>query len=165
MTEPKPNANPPKPGTKAPGPEELQPYYELMVSQDLQELEVKEKDFYLRLVRRRAESHRPVPAAPASPAAPSPAAVPASPPPEQNQFHSVASPLAGVFYRSPSPQSDPFVKEGDRVALGTVLCIVEAMKVMNEIRADRPCVIRKVLVENGKPVTAGQNLFLVDPAS
>ncbi|MBI4396152.1 MAG: acetyl-CoA carboxylase, biotin carboxyl carrier protein, partial [Elusimicrobia bacterium] len=56
-------------------------------------------------------------------------------------------------------------KEGDKVAYGGVLCIVEAMKVMNEIRADRPCVIRKILVENGKPVSAGQNLFLVDPAS
>jgi acetyl-CoA carboxylase biotin carboxyl carrier protein len=51
------------------------------------------------------------------------------------------------------------------VALGAVLCIVEAMKVMNEIRADRPCVIRKILAENGKPVAGGQSLFLVDPAS
>jgi acetyl-CoA carboxylase biotin carboxyl carrier protein len=145
------------------GPAELQPYYDLMVAQDLTELEIREKDFFVRLSRQSAGA-APVyySAPPAAPAAP--AALP-EPPPEQNQFHSVASPLAGVFYRSPSPTSEPFVKAGDKVAHNQVLCIIEAMKVMNEIRADRPSVVRKILVENGKPVTAGQNLFLVDPVA
>ncbi len=142
---------------------DLQRYYDLMVAEDLLELEIREGDFYLKLSRQKpmvvaaalpgAVSH-----APAAPASAAPQV-----PPEQNQFHSIASPLAGVYYRSPSPASPPFVKEGDTVSFGSVVCIVEAMKVMNEIRADRPCVIRKILVENGKPVTAGQNLYLVDP--
>ena len=79
--------------------------------------------------------------------------------------HTVASPLAGMFYRSPSPASPPFVKEGDKIAFGDVLCIVEAMKVMNEIRADRPCVVKKILVENGKAVSAGQDLFVIEPSA
>jgi acetyl-CoA carboxylase biotin carboxyl carrier protein len=131
-----------------------------MVSQDLLELEIREGDFYLRLARQRPQS------GPVSAYVPPAAiAVPATPQPtlEQNQFHSVASPLAGIFYRSSSPKSAPFVKEGDKVAFGDILCIVEAMKVMNEIRADRPCVIQKILIENGKSISAGQNLFLVDP--
>lgn len=152
---------------KSLGPEELQHYYDLMMSEDLLELEIREKDFYLRLSRQKPH-HAPAPVAAYAPPPAQAAAAPAKPAapaaPEQNQFHSVASPLAGVFYRSPSPQSQAFVKEGDRVAHNQVLCIVEAMKVMNEIRADRPSVIRKILVENGKPVSAGQNLFLVDPA-
>ncbi|HRY29489.1 MAG TPA: acetyl-CoA carboxylase biotin carboxyl carrier protein [Elusimicrobiota bacterium] len=159
MTDVKPNGK-----KKALEAQELQYYYDLMIAEDLLELEVREKDFYLRLSRGRPASPAAAPAVvPSAPAAAAAASAADNVPPEQNQFHSIASPLAGVFYRSPSPQSGPFVKEGDKVALNQVLCIVEAMKVMNEIRADRPSVIRKILVENGKPVAAGQNLFLVDP--
>ncbi len=151
------------------GPDELKKYHDLMVSQDLLELEVKDGDFHLRLSRGKPASAAQVvyqSAAPAAGPAAAPAAAPApAAPDEGNQFHSIAAPLAGMFYRSASPASPPFVKEGDKVAFGDVLCIVEAMKVMNEIRADRPCVIKKILVENGKPVSAGQNLFLADPAS
>ncbi len=154
-----------KNGKKPSLPAEFKPYYDLMVSEDLQELEVRDKDFFLRLARQKpAQFLQAAPAVQAHPAPAKPAAKP-DVPPEQNQFHSIASPLAGMFYRSPSPQSPSFVKEGDNVSLGQVLCIVEAMKVMNEIRADRPSIIRKILVENGKPVSAGQNLFLVDPVS
>ena len=152
------------------GPDELKKYHDLMQAQDLLELEIRDKDFYLRLSRQ-----KPAPLlqaypflqgmAPLAPAAPTPSAAPEPVSEEQNQFHSIASPLAGILYRSPSPQSAPFVKEGDKVAYGDVLCIVEAMKVMNEIRADRPCVIRKILVENGKPLSSGQNIFLVDPVA
>jgi acetyl-CoA carboxylase biotin carboxyl carrier protein len=133
-----------------------------MVAQDLLELEVKDGDFHLRLSRGKPQA-APV-YAPPPPAAPAPeAATEEEAPPSVG--HSVASPLAGMFYRSPSPASPSFVKEGDKVAFGDMLCIVEAMKVMNEIRADRPCVIKKILVENGKPVSAGQNLFLVEPVA
>jgi len=159
------DAKPPsdKNSKKPPVPADVKGYYDLMAAEDLLELEVKDKDFYLKLSRQKP-SVGPAPQA-YVPASSAPSDADASPPPEQNQFHSVASPLAGVFYRSPSPQSSAFVKEGDKVAFGAVLCIVEAMKVLNEIRADRPCLIKKVLVENGKPVTAGQNLFLVDPVA
>src|SRR5687767_9661017 len=110
-----------------------------MQAQDLLELEIRDKDFYLRLSRQKPAQAVPVMHAmpaphPAAHAAPAKPAAAKEPPPEQNQFHSVASPLAGVFYRAPSPQSAAFVKEGDKVAFGDVLCIVEAMKVMNEIR-------------------------------
>src|SRR5688500_6213813 len=124
------------------GPEELQHYYDLMLSEDLLELEIREKDFYLRLSRQKPHVVHAAPVMHAAPAAaPAPAAKPAAAPaPEATPGNSIPSPLAGVFYRAPSPQSDAFVKEGDRVAQNQVLCIVEAMKVMNEIRADRPCV-------------------------
>ena len=145
-------------------PDDLKKFHDLMVSQDLLELEVKDGDFHLRLSR-----EKPAPAMVPVPSGGSPetteTAAPAAPDEEPNPLHSIASPLAGIFYRSPSPTSPPFVKEGDKVAFGDLLCIVEAMKVMNEIRADRPCVVKKILVENGKPVSAGQNLFLTEPSS
>ncbi len=71
----------------------------------------------------------------------------------------------GVFYRSSSPQSPPLAKEGDVVAQGATLCIIEAMKVMNEIKSETRCKVVKILVENGKPVTKGQDLFHVEPHS
>ena len=74
----------------------------------------------------------------------------------------VRSPLMGTFYRSPSPTSDSFVRENSTVDAGAVLCIVEAMKVMNEIRAEKNCKIKKILAENGKNVSAEQKLFEVE---
>ncbi len=73
----------------------------------------------------------------------------------------INSPLAGVFYRSSNPDADSFVAEGADVATGQVLCIVEAMKLMNEITAERPCKISKILVENAEAVEEGQPLFLI----
>jgi len=74
----------------------------------------------------------------------------------------IKSPITGVFYRSPSPTSAMFVKEGDVVDSGKTLCIIEAMKVMNEIKATEKVKILKVLVENGKSITAGQDLFSIE---
>jgi acetyl-CoA carboxylase biotin carboxyl carrier protein len=76
----------------------------------------------------------------------------------------IHSPLVGTFYRAPSPEADPFVQEGDRVDDDTVLAIVEAMKVMNEIRAGKAGLIREILVKNGEPVEYGQPLFRLEPA-
>ena len=76
--------------------------------------------------------------------------------------HSIKSPIIGMFYRSASPASPAFVKEGDVVEVGKTLCIVEAMKVMNEIKADARVKIIKILVENGKPVSVGQNIFVIE---
>lgn len=73
----------------------------------------------------------------------------------------INSPLAGVFYRSPNPDADAFVADGVDVVTGQVLCIVEAMKLMNEITAERPCKISKILVENAEAVEEGQPLFLI----
>ena len=74
----------------------------------------------------------------------------------------IKSPITGVFYRSPSPTSPMFVKEGDVVETGKTLCIIEAMKVMNEIKATERAKIVKVLVENGQPITSQQDLFVIE---
>lgn len=79
-----------------------------------------------------------------------------------SSLEEIVSPLNGVFYRSPSPGAAPFVEEGDIVSVGSVLCIVEAMKVMNEIKADKNYKIVKVLCENGSSVSIGTKLFLVE---
>ena len=75
----------------------------------------------------------------------------------------VISPMPGTFYNSSSPEEDPFVKEGDKVNKGDTLCIIEAMKIMNEIEAEEGGVVRKILVGNGEPVEYNQPLFIIDP--
>ncbi len=81
-----------------------------------------------------------------------------SPPPG---IHVIKSPIVGTFYRAPAPGADPFVREGDQVRKGQVLCIIEAMKVMNEIESDVDGVVEKILVANGEPVEYGQPLFWI----
>jgi acetyl-CoA carboxylase biotin carboxyl carrier protein len=76
---------------------------------------------------------------------------------------SVDAPMVGTFYRAPGPGEDPFVSAGDHVSVGQVLCIVEAMKLMNEITAERSGTIAKVMVENAQPVEYGQQMFLIKP--
>lgn len=80
----------------------------------------------------------------------------------QPNYHIIKSPLVGTFYRAPSPGAPPFVEEGDKVSKGQVLCIIEALKVMNEIESDVDGKIVKVLVENGQPVEYGQELFYIE---
>jgi acetyl-CoA carboxylase biotin carboxyl carrier protein len=92
----------------------------------------------------------------APPADASPPATPAEP-----QGHRVVSPMVGTFYRSSSPGAAPFVSVGDSVAEGQTLCVIEAMKLMNEIPADKAGIVKEVLVENGKAVEFGQALFVI----
>lgn len=100
----------------------------------------------------------PIPATPAAaPAAQPPAAVPAV------EIKHIVSPMVGTFYRSASPEAPPYVEVGQTVDEDTVVCIIEAMKVMNEIKAEVKGVITDVLVENAKPVEFGQKLFAVRP--
>lgn len=82
---------------------------------------------------------------------------------DDESLHKITSPMVGTFYQAPSPDADPFVKEGDSVRPDTVVCIVEAMKLMNEIEAEVQGTIVKILVENGQLVEYGQPLFLVKP--
>ncbi len=92
------------------------------------------------------------------------AAAPPPPKPEpEEELHMVRSPIVGTFYESPSPGSPPFVKAGDEVALGQVLCIVEAMKLMNEIESDVAGEVVKKLISNGQPIEYGQELFAIRP--
>ena len=86
-------------------------------------------------------------------------------PAETSGLVTITSPIVGTFYRSPSPDADPYVEEGEYVKRGQVLCIVEAMKLMNEIESEVDGRITKILVESTKPVEYGQPLFLIDPAS
>ncbi|MCX7738850.1 MAG: acetyl-CoA carboxylase biotin carboxyl carrier protein [Hydrogenothermaceae bacterium] len=81
---------------------------------------------------------------------------------KQISYHVIKSPLVGTFYRAPSPGAPPFVEEGDKVSKGQILCIIEALKVMNEIESDVDGKIIKILVENGQPVEYGQELFYVE---
>ena len=123
------------------------------------ELEVNEGEDHLRIVNTHGTAS-PLPAgtvltdlsAFSAPAAAQPA-VPAGKP--------VTSPMVGTFYRSPSPEAKPFVQVGDTVKKGDTLCIIEAMKLLNEIEAEEDGVIKEVLVENGQPVEFGQPLFIL----
>ncbi|MCL5965102.1 MAG: acetyl-CoA carboxylase biotin carboxyl carrier protein [Deinococcus sp.] len=83
---------------------------------------------------------------------------------EKRKIEEVRAPIVGTFFRSPSPEAEAFVKEGDRVEKGQVLCIIEAMKLMNEIESEFSGTIRKILVQNAEPVEYGQVLFLIDPS-
>jgi oxaloacetate decarboxylase (Na+ extruding) subunit alpha len=80
-----------------------------------------------------------------------------------NGFVRVESPMVGTFYRAPTPENPPFVEEGDVVAPGQTLCILEAMKLMNEVKADMEAVVRRIAVENAQPVEFGQVLFELEP--
>ncbi|MGH7429988.1 MAG: acetyl-CoA carboxylase biotin carboxyl carrier protein, partial [Candidatus Methylomirabilaceae bacterium] len=80
---------------------------------------------------------------------------------ETTNLITVESPMVGTFYRAPAPGADPYVREGDKIDKGTVLCIIEAMKLMNEIEAEITGTIHSILVENAQPVEYGQSLFLV----
>jgi acetyl-CoA carboxylase biotin carboxyl carrier protein len=101
----------------------------------------------------------PLPATASQPAASQPEPPPAAETAPAEELHTITSPIVGTFYRSPSPTSDPFVKVGSRVEPTTVVCIIEAMKLMNEIQAETSGTIEKIYVENGQPVEYGQPLF------
>ncbi|NWF50057.1 MAG: acetyl-CoA carboxylase biotin carboxyl carrier protein [Ignavibacteriaceae bacterium] len=81
---------------------------------------------------------------------------------KHSNLHEIKSPIVGTFYRAPAPDADPYVQIGDSVGVGTVLCIIEAMKLMNEIESDVSGKVVKILVENGKPVEFNQPLFLIE---
>lgn len=95
--------------------------------------------------------------------APIPVAAPATQAEDTSRYTKVTAPMIGTFYRSPAPDSPSFVELGDQVDENTVLCIIEAMKLMNEIKAETRGVVRKILVENGQPVEYGQPIFLIEP--
>jgi acetyl-CoA carboxylase biotin carboxyl carrier protein len=117
----------------------------------------------------RAAPAPPFAAEPAShgPSEQGPLATPGSAPPETKvvtRLVDVVAPIVGIFYASPAPESGPYVKVGDRVQVGSVLCIIEAMKLMNEIEAEVAGTVAEVLVKNEDPVEYGQVLFRIDPS-
>jgi len=106
-----------------------------------------------------AGSRPPAPAVAAA-AAPTAAALPAEP---ASNLKPITSPMVGTFYRAPAPDADPFVEVGDVVTVGQTVCIIEAMKLMNEIEAETKGRVAQILVENAQPVEFGQKLFLIEP--
>ncbi len=100
---------------------------------------------------------------PTAPAPEVPRAVPPETAPAAAKYHEIRSPIVGTFYRAPAPDAPPFVQVGSVVEKGTVLCIVEAMKLMNEIESDVAGRIVQIMVENAQPVEYGQVLFLIEP--
>ncbi|MEK7389500.1 MAG: acetyl-CoA carboxylase biotin carboxyl carrier protein [Elusimicrobiota bacterium] len=151
----------------------LKAVYDFMTTNGLDAVEILENDAQVKLVRRKAPSTQvPVPipvaaggggAAATHAAQPAVAAatMPATPPVPLPAGTPIKSPMMGIFYRAPSPSSPPFCKEGDALKPGHVVCMIEAMKVFNEIKIEYPCTVVKCLVENGKPVKAGQDLIIV----
>ena len=144
---------------------EIREILELLKGSDVSEFELGRGDMVLKL--RRGPANVPValpppahaPAAPARPAA-EPAAAPV---PQKPTYKEILSPIVGTFYRSPAPDAAPFVGVGTHVVKGQVLCIVEAMKIMNQIESDTTGTIAAIIVENAQPVAYGQALFHVTP--
>jgi acetyl-CoA carboxylase biotin carboxyl carrier protein len=155
---------------------ELKELIEFLIEKDIAEFELERGDVKVRIKRGSEPSvsvadgryfavHPAPPSAPeaGAPIAAAPAAPTPVPPVEEENLHSVKSPIVGTFYESPSPGSPPFVKPGDIVEEGQVLCIVEAMKLMNEIESDVAGEIVKKLIANGQPIEYGQELFVIRP--
>jgi acetyl-CoA carboxylase biotin carboxyl carrier protein len=143
----------------------VQELTELIQAHGLDEIEVEVSRFggtRVRVARaREARRHEPPPDAAPRPS-PSPAAPPADS--EEDRFHTIRSPMVGKFYRGPSPDTPPYVNEGDPVSAGQVVCIIEAMKIMNEIESDVKGRVVRILAENAQPVEYHQPLFLIEPA-
>ena len=146
----------------------LKTLIDLVSESGVAELEITEGEDRVRIVNRNGAApvqvHQPVTIAqpmavpaPAQEAAPAPA--PATP---KQTGTPLTSPMVGTFYRAPSPGADPFVKVGDTVKKGQVVCIIEAMKLLNEVEADMDGTIKEVCVENGQPVEFGQSLFIIE---
>jgi acetyl-CoA carboxylase biotin carboxyl carrier protein len=141
---------------------------ELLEESGIAELEIREGEESVRISRHPAGGAAMVMAPPAmampAAAAAAPAATPATATVEASipSGHAVTSPMVGTFYRSSAPGNKPFVEVGQRVDVGDTLCIIEAMKMFNQIEADKAGAIKAILVENGQPVEYGQPLFVIE---
>lgn len=139
----------------------LKTLIDLVAESGIAELEITEGEGKVRIVKF-SQTVQPVAyAPPAAPVAAAPAAAPVAAAPVVPSGHAVKSPMVGTFYRSPNPGASPFVEIGQSVKEGEPLCIIEAMKLLNEIEADKSGVIKEILVENGEPVEYGQPLFII----
>lgn len=138
----------------------LKKLIDLVEQSGISELEITEGEETVRISRASPPVYAPQPVVHhVAAAAPSPASVPVA---EEPSGHVLKSPMVGTFYRSPSPGADPFVEVGSRVEAGDTLCIIEAMKLLNEIEADKSGVIKSILAENGQPVEYGEPLFVIE---
>ena len=142
---------------------------ELLEESDVAEIEIHEGEESVRISRASAVAVPQVASAPSvvaaapqaapAPAAASPAAEPARP--KEPEGHVIHSPMVGTFYRAPSPGAKVFVEEGQMVSVGDTLCIIEAMKILNQIESDKSGKVLEILVENGQPVEYNEPLFVI----
>jgi len=139
---------------------------ELLEESDIAELEIHEGEESVRISRQGSTAPAPVIATAPAAIATAPAPVAATPEAEEEPAaitgHTVNAPMVGTFYRAPSPGAAPFVEEGQTVKVGDTLCIIEAMKLLNQIEADKAGVIKAILVENGEPVEYGEPMFIIE---
>ena len=146
----------------------LKTLIDLVSESGVAELEITEGEDRVRIVNRNGAApvqvHQPVTVAQPMPVpVPAPEAAPAPAPAAPQQTGTpLTSPMVGTFYRAPSPGADPFVKVGDTVKKGQVVCIIEAMKLLNEVEADMDGTVKEVCVENGQPIEFGQSLFIIE---
>ena len=142
----------------------LKKLIDLVQESGIAELEITEGEEKVKIVKGGGVSVSQAPlaaAAPAPAAEPRTAAAPAAEPAAGQEGHVLKAPMVGTFYRSASPDAKPFIEVGQTVKEGQTICIIEAMKLMNEIEADASGVVKAILVENGQPVEYGQPLFII----
>lgn len=150
----------------------LKKLIDLVQESGIAELEITEGEEKVRIARGGAvtiaQGQAAPMAVPAAATAPAPAPAASAPPPAiaaeppaASEGHAMKSPMVGTFYRAPSPDAKPFVEVGQAVKQGQTLCVIEAMKLMNEIEADASGTVKAILVENGQPVEYGQTLFII----
>ena len=159
--------------------DKIQRLLEIVADSGMAEVKVEEGDFKLTVratarveaapagtpVVMAAPAAAPSPAAPPAPPAPAPATPAAAPPAEPGQGEGeslVLAPIVGTFYSAPAPDADPFIAVGDRVEVGQTLCIIEAMKLMNEIQAEEAGTVTQILARNAEPVEYDQPLFVIE---
>ncbi len=141
----------------------LKKLIDLVQVSGIAELEITEGEEKVKIVKGGEATVTPIAPAAAPATAPAPAAAPAAAAEEPAQpGHALKAPMVGTFYRSASPETKPFVEVGQNVKAGETVCIIEAMKLMNEIEADATGVIKAILVESGQPVEYGQPLFIIE---
>jgi acetyl-CoA carboxylase biotin carboxyl carrier protein len=160
---------------------EIQRLIDVLIEREITEFEMEKGGLRIRIKRGNVHAGNPAPGAaslasapfPSPPPAPAPrvAAAAAAAPPHiepaaesSEELHIIKSPIVGTFYAAPAPNAPPFVKLGDVVQVGQVLCIIEAMKLMNEIESEAAGEIVRIYVENGQPVEYGQSLFAIKPS-
>ncbi len=152
----------------------LKKLMKLLATSEVDEIEVEEEGIRIRIAKSKnnaVTAYQPIPVNVPAVSSPPPAASsssaanpaePVAPVKAEVQYHEIKSPIVGTFYRAPAPDADPYVEVGQMVQPGTVLCIIEAMKLMNEIESDVAGRIAKICVENAKPVEYNQTLFLIE---
>jgi acetyl-CoA carboxylase biotin carboxyl carrier protein len=149
----------------------LKTLIDLVSDSNVSELEITEAEGKVRIVKGGGavvQGYAPAPvyaapvAAPAQAAAPAAAAPAAAPEAAVEAGHTVKSPMVGTFYRSSAPGAKPFVEVGDTIKVGDTICIIEAMKILNEIEADKAGTVTKILSDNGQAVEYGQPLFIIE---